>query len=204
VECGESTRVGSATGGDSCGGIRVNSADSFEPSCGGDAGVITRTWTATDDCGNSTSCGQTVTIIDTTPPELSCNANDITEFDGDDDDDDDDDVSFTATAVDVCSNVRVKVGWIISVPPPGDDDDDDDDSKVRAKGATITILESGDPGTVINWTAKATDDCGNIVAVSCSVTVLEAEEEEEEEDDHDHDHGHGHGDKPWWWHWRHW
>jgi hypothetical protein len=198
VECGESTQVGSATGGDSCGGIRIHSADTFAPSCGGDAGVITRTWTAVDDCGNSTSCNQVVTIIDTTPPEVFCNGNDITEFDGDDDDDDDDGVSFTATAVDVCSNVRIKVGWIAIMPPPGDDDDDDDDSKVKAKGATITILDSGSPGTVINWTAKSIDDCGNISAVSCSVTVLEKEG----------GHGHGHGDDdddddghhPWWGH----
>ncbi len=209
VECGESPHGGSATGSDSCGGIRVNSADSFEASCGGDAGVITRTWTATDDCDNSTSCDQTVTIIDTTPPELSCNANDIIEFDGDDDDDDDDSVSFTATAVDVCSNVRVKVGWIASVPPPGDDDDDDDDdSKVQAKGATITILESGSPGTVINWTAKSIDDCGNLSSVSCSITVLEIEKKDDDHGDHDDDDDHHHDDDDHhhhpWWNTRHW
>jgi hypothetical protein len=98
----------------------------------------------------------------------------------------------------LCSDVRVKVGWIVCLPPPGDDDDDDDDCKVRARGATITVIDTGAPGTVISWTAKAIDDCGNIVSVNCSLTVLEAEEEEEE--DHGHGHGHGHHDHPWWWH----
>jgi hypothetical protein len=208
VECEDdrsSAATGAATATDSCDGeIDISESDSvFDGSCPQEE-VITRTWTGTDDCGNASSCDQVVTVVDTTPPEVQCNGYDITEFDGDDDDDDDDSVSFTATATDLCSDVRIKVGWIVCLPPPGDDDDDDDDCKVSAHGATIKVIDSGAPGTVISWTAKSADDCGNITAVSCSVTVLEAEEEEEEEDD-DHDHGHGYDhDKPWWWHWRHW
>jgi predicted RNA-binding protein YlqC (UPF0109 family) len=198
-----SAATGEATATDNCDDqVVIGESDSIAAGSCPQEEVITRTWTGTDDCGNSSRCDQVVTVVDTTPPEIQCNAYDITEFDGDDDDDDDDDdsVSFTATATDLCSDVRIKVGWIVCVPPPGDDDDDDDDCKVRARGATITVLNSGDPGTVINWTAKATDDCGNIVAVNCSVTVLEGEKEEEDDDD-DHHHHH---DKPWWWHWRHW
>lgn len=37
--------------------------------------VIERTWTATDSCGNSSSCVQTITIDDTIPPEITCPAN---------------------------------------------------------------------------------------------------------------------------------
>jgi hypothetical protein len=36
-----------------------------------DLGTITRTWTASDDCGNESSCSQVITIVDTTPPVLS-------------------------------------------------------------------------------------------------------------------------------------
>jgi hypothetical protein len=34
--------------------------------------VITKTWKATDDCGNTAQCSQTVTVVDTTPPQLNC------------------------------------------------------------------------------------------------------------------------------------
>ncbi|MCX6904375.1 MAG: HYR domain-containing protein, partial [Verrucomicrobia bacterium] len=34
--------------------------------------VITRTWLGVDDCGNQSQCSQTVTVVDTTPPVLSC------------------------------------------------------------------------------------------------------------------------------------
>lgn len=34
--------------------------------------VITRTWLATDDCGYHDQCSQTVTVVDTTPPQLVC------------------------------------------------------------------------------------------------------------------------------------
>ena len=37
--------------------------------------VITRTYTATDACGNSSTCVQRIFIIDRTPPTVTCNAN---------------------------------------------------------------------------------------------------------------------------------
>lgn len=36
---------------------------------------IHRTWTATDDCGNTTVLNQTITIVDHTPPTVNCPAN---------------------------------------------------------------------------------------------------------------------------------
>ena len=192
-----SANTGVATATDSCDGeIDISESDSVADGSCPQEEVITRTWTGTDDCGNASSCDQVVTVVDTTLPEVQCNGYDITEFDGDDDDDS---VSFTATATDSCSDVRIRVGWIVCLPPPGDDDDDDvADCKVSAHGATIKVISTGAPGTVISWTAKAADDCGNITAVNCSVTVLEAEEEEEEKEEKE-EHGH-----PWWWQWRQW
>jgi uncharacterized repeat protein (TIGR03803 family) len=34
--------------------------------------VVTRTWRATDTCGGAAECSQTVTMVDTTPPVLTC------------------------------------------------------------------------------------------------------------------------------------
>ena len=36
--------------------------------------VITRTWTATDDCGNNSSCDQVVTVIEDEAPAITCPA----------------------------------------------------------------------------------------------------------------------------------
>ncbi len=37
--------------------------------------TIKRTWLASDPCGNTNSCSQTVTNLDITPPQLTCNSN---------------------------------------------------------------------------------------------------------------------------------
>src|SRR5205823_2596744 len=34
--------------------------------------VFTRTWVVTDTCGHTTNCSQTVTVVDTTPPVITC------------------------------------------------------------------------------------------------------------------------------------
>ena len=60
--------MGMAAAVDNCGQVVVTVESETTPgSCAGEY-VITRTFTATDDCGNASSATQTITIIDTTSP----------------------------------------------------------------------------------------------------------------------------------------
>jgi hypothetical protein len=76
IECGQSTlpfNTGLATATDSCSGAisTVPYSDYIvDGSCTGRS-TITRTWTATDACGNSASGQQTITVVDTTSPSTS-------------------------------------------------------------------------------------------------------------------------------------
>ena len=71
VECVEMYDAGMATATDNCDlVVDVTFADvTVSASC---PQVIERTYTATDDCGNSSTCLQTITIDDTTPPTIMC------------------------------------------------------------------------------------------------------------------------------------
>jgi hypothetical protein len=76
VECdADSTPAvtGAATAADNCDGSPVVS---FNDSVAGGScpavSVITRTWTATDACGSSTSADQIITLVDTIPPVITC------------------------------------------------------------------------------------------------------------------------------------
>src|SRR5205814_15046 len=67
----------SVTTSDTCGGSVTVSwqGDSISSSnCPGQF-VITRAYRAADQCGNSATCAQTITIQDTNPPSLTCPAN---------------------------------------------------------------------------------------------------------------------------------
>ena len=64
--------------------------------------VITRTFTATDDCGNASSATQTITIIDTTAPELTIPADYTAECS-------DEHPMDEATATDNCGEVVITV-----------------------------------------------------------------------------------------------
>jgi hypothetical protein len=55
----------------------VTYSDSFSGTC---PVIITRTWTATDCCGQSASDVQRITVVDTTPPVLSVRANVTVEY----------------------------------------------------------------------------------------------------------------------------
>src|SRR5678810_1268278 len=52
--------------------VTVTFADVTTPgTCPGTYSVA-RTWTATDDCGNTATCSRTIVVQDNTPPTLTC------------------------------------------------------------------------------------------------------------------------------------
>src|SRR5207245_5610104 len=70
LECGASTApasTGTATAQDTCSAVSVTYSDSVTNFCGGTR-VITRTWKATDLCGNANNCSQPISVRHPTPP----------------------------------------------------------------------------------------------------------------------------------------
>src|SRR5207247_6729439 len=98
-----STNVtGVATAQDGCGAVTVTYLDSVTNNCGATK-VIARTWTATDACGNSTNCVQTITVRDITKPVVTCPPDRILECPADTTTN----ATGMATATDACSTVTI-------------------------------------------------------------------------------------------------
>jgi hypothetical protein len=66
--------TGFATAFDACEPVGIGWVDAITPTPGlcPQVAILTRTWTATDKCGHSSSCEQIITLVDTTPPEITC------------------------------------------------------------------------------------------------------------------------------------
>jgi len=84
IECDEDTsptNTGVATGTDNCSAVAEILITTSDVSTQGTSGcsqydyTITRTWTATDACGNSSTCSQVVTVEDSQGPVITCPAN---------------------------------------------------------------------------------------------------------------------------------
>src|SRR6185369_6448330 len=70
--------TGVATASDGCGSVVIAYSDVVSNSCAG-AKVISRTWTATDQCNNKSSAVQTITVRYTTKPTLTVPGNVVLE-----------------------------------------------------------------------------------------------------------------------------
>ncbi|GAB4261094.1 MAG: hypothetical protein Kow0027_28630 [Saprospiraceae bacterium] len=116
--------------------------DSGLGGCNG-TGTLIRTWTATDDCGNSSSCTQSIAVEDNTPPVVTCpgNAEAVCM------EPNDPSVTGMAVATDNCSST------------PGLVYEDDDSGVMNCKGSMIRT-----------WTA--TDDCGNAASCDQLINIL--------------------------------
>jgi hypothetical protein len=159
IECNQSTapaNTGTATAIDNCSplaSIAITFTDASTQTatgCGNDTYVITRTWRATDACGNFSICVQTINVQDTTPPSITCPAN----------------VSIscaastapsatgTATSVDNCSSATQIVITFTDVTTGGAD---------------------GCSQSQIFRTWRATDACGNFSTCLQTITVSDTQ-----------------------------
>jgi hypothetical protein len=143
LECPANTNTlntGVATAQDGCGNVTVTFSDVVSNSCGGSK-LISRIWTATDSCGNSTNRTQLITVQDTTPPvvvapanlTLDCPATTTTNVTG------------VATVTDGCSATTLSFS----------------DSVSNNCGGT----------KIISRTWRASDGCGNVATAVQTITV---------------------------------
>ena len=102
VECSEEMPMDDATASDNCAVVSIEVESETTPGNATGNYVITRTFTATDDAGNSTSTSQTITVVDTTAPTLNVPANYTVECSDEMPMDD-------ATASDNCGEVTIEV-----------------------------------------------------------------------------------------------
>ena len=107
AECSDEHPMDDATATDNCGEVTITVEEETTPgACAGDY-VITRTFTATDECGNATTDTQTVTIVDNTGPTFIYVPADYTAECSDENPMD------MAAAVDNCGTVTVTVDEIV-------------------------------------------------------------------------------------------
>ena len=144
IECDEDSSpagTGMATASDVCGGATVSHSDVNVAGGCPQQYTILRTWTAVDDCGNTSSCVQTIDVDDTSAPILTCPGDEELECDEDNSPAN----TGMATATDNC-DTDVSINF----------------ADVRVDGSCIneyTILRT--------WTAV--DDCGN--TTTCTQTI---------------------------------
>jgi hypothetical protein len=172
IECDESSEpsnTGMATATDDCDpNPTIGYSDVVTPGDCPNEETITRTWTATDACGKTSSCVQTVEVVDSTPPVIDPNAPDtITPPDAP--------ISFTATATDNCDSdpsVEITGYDCYFFTKKGKRIDKTESCVVEIRGDTITILDSGGVDDQIEWTISAEDNCGNPAEATHTVSVV--------------------------------
>ncbi len=129
-------------------GLNATYSDATAPgSCDGET-ILTRTWSLTDGCSNTTTKQQTITIRDNTPPTFTDPA-DITIYK-------DNNCNHDAS---------------VSVTGDVTDEDDNCDNTLDAVYSDVTVPGSCIGEEIITRTWSLTDDCGNSTSKTQVITV---------------------------------
>ena len=128
---------------DNCESVTVNYAEtSAAGSCPSNY-TLTRTWTAPDACGNSTSLTQTITVADNTPPVITC-------------------------PIGITVNMNAGCTYVGSIGIANATDNCTATSAIVISNNAPTFFNAGE--TVVTWTA--TDLCGKFSTCTQTVTVV--------------------------------
>lgn len=140
IQCNETPVFGDATAMDACDAVVTITFETVTTpgSCNYS---VTRIWTATDDCGNSSTCSRTIEVIDTDPPTITCPA--------------------------VTSPVECTIGASFGNATASDLCD----PSVEISFSADTIPGSCPQLYIITGTWTATDDCGNTATCTRVVVV---------------------------------
>jgi len=130
-------------------------------------GTSTMTLTVDDGKGGSATASVDITVRDTSPPAIACNAPATIHPS-------DHPVSFRATATDDCGpDVQVQITkWRSYIIKRKGEKDRSHETDVNIDGDTITILESGGVGTYIEWTVSAVDGNGIAATKTCRLQTV--------------------------------
>jgi len=175
LECPADTTpsaTGKATATDTCGTVTITHSNQWQPSCG-NAGALARTWTATDESGNSASCVQIITVVDTTPPEFELSVSPTMLWPPDHKM-----VEITPrwTVSDKC-DATPQVSIVSIVANEGDDTIGDghtsNDIQIGEDGSIYLRSERSGTGNdrIYTITYQAVDDCGNAAVRSATVSI---------------------------------
>jgi hypothetical protein len=130
-------------------------------------GVTSVGLTVTDELGVTDQCIGVVTVEDTTPPALFCNADSaivpsVVP------------ISFNSSALDSCSGSRPTTitDYSCYKEKKGKLVDKSESCIVQIDGGTLTILDSGGVDNNIEWVVTATDAVGNSATTTCHVAVV--------------------------------
>ena len=130
---------------------------------------MTRTWTATDACGNTSTASQTISVQDTTAPAFIDRPTSIVICEGQQF------IPSAPSAVDTC------IGPVPCTYTRSDMPDPQDSSKLRQftdLGEFMASFETNPlpvDGTTVTLTASASDGCGNSSSCSWTVTMTPCE-----------------------------
>ena len=142
IECGTPISFGTPTVTDACDvAVEVIFADVSASGLCPQEYSVTRTWTATDDCGNSATCSRTINIEDNTPPVITCPS--------------------------VVSPIECGVALSFGTPVVTDACD----ASVIATFADISIAGLCPQEYSVTRTWTAVDDCGNAATCSSTIVV---------------------------------